>query len=326
MTQEVLYGAAFERASVVADLTQGEVLGLADACVVLGDAAAPMSDEAAQAAAEDDATEGLVVAGHATDDVVLLTQTCDLQETSPDEYVCLVAPVRRVSERLAREALRGRRPRLAGLPWLDETSVVDLSFITTVERSLLVDVPSRGHPRTPRERQHFANAVSRYLTRPALPDHVNAVLKPFLERIAQRYDKNSAEGHCLNQVAEFRLEATPDVDAEAPALTVLALIDEVDLPSVPAGAEVDHTRVDQLVERGIAAAAEHALRAGTPLEKREGWTALGELWIRPSVERARGATDIGSVELTVLNGAELSYARSLNAPPLDLRYLSTRPA
>lgn len=326
MTQEALYSAAFQRAAVVADLIQGEVLALADACVVLADAAAPMSDEAARAAIDDDVTEGLVVAAHATDDVVLLTQTCDLQETTPDEYVCLVAPVRQVSQQLAREALRGRRPRLAGLPWLDDSSVADLSFITTVERSLVIDVPTRGRPRTPRESQHFANAVARYLTRPAMPDHVNAVLRPFLERISQRYDRNSAEGHCLNQVAEFRLEASPDVDAAAPALTVLALVDEVDLPALPTRAEVDDTRVDQLVGRGIVAAAEQALRALDPVQKREGWTALGELWIRPSVDRAQQAPDIGSVEMIVLNGEELSYARSLNAPPLDLRYLSTRPA
>ncbi len=94
MTQDVVYGAALQRAAVVAELIQGEVLGIADACVVVGDAGAPMSREVALAAADSGVTEGLVVAPHVVDDVVLLTQTCDLQETTPDDYVCLVAPVR----------------------------------------------------------------------------------------------------------------------------------------------------------------------------------------------------------------------------------------
>lgn len=178
MTQETPYGPTFERAAAVARLIQGEVLGVTDACVVVGDAAAPMSDEMAVAVAESGVAEGLVVAPHVVDDVVLLTQTCDLQETMSEEYVCQVAPVRQVSAQLAREALRGRRPRLIGLPWHGDGSVAELSLITTIERSLLVDAPSRSRPRTPRERLHFANGVSRYLTRPAFPDAFNAVLKP----------------------------------------------------------------------------------------------------------------------------------------------------
>jgi len=213
-----------------------------------------------------------------------------------------------------------------GLPWRSDGAVADLSLITTIERSLLVDAPRRARPRTPRERLHFANAVSRYLTRPALPDHVNMVLKPFLERISKRYDKNSAEGRCLHKVAEFRLEASPDLDAQAPALTVLALIDEADLPTLPPDAELDNASIDTIAGQGIPVAAEQALGEQDPLRKREAWTALCELWIQPALEKAREAANVGSVEMAVLNGEELSYARSINAPPLDLRYLSTRPA
>jgi hypothetical protein len=62
------------------------------------------------------------------------------------------------------------------------------------------------------------------------------------------------------------------------------------------------------------------------IAKREAWTALAECWIQPSLELVPRVAGIGSVEITVLNGEELSYARSLNAPILDLRYLSTRAA
>lgn len=64
---------------------------------------------------------------------------------------------------------------------------------------MLVGVVSRGRPRTPSERFHFAETISRYLTRPALPDPINAVLLPFVKRIAEKHDKQSAEGRCAHR-------------------------------------------------------------------------------------------------------------------------------
>src|SRR5262249_40668289 len=43
MTQPTLLEAALQRAAAVASLLQGEVLGVADACVVLAETAAPLS-------------------------------------------------------------------------------------------------------------------------------------------------------------------------------------------------------------------------------------------------------------------------------------------
>ena len=54
--------------------------------------------------------------------------------------------------------------------------------------------------------------------------------------------------------------------------------------------------------------------------------ALAECWIKPSVDLAPTVPGVGTVEVSVLNGEELSYACSLNAPILDVRYLSTRAA
>jgi hypothetical protein len=326
MTQEMEYGSALERAAVVATLIQGEVLAVADACVVIGDAAAPLSAEVADTAAELGMAEGLVVAPYVVDDVVLITQTCDLQETTAEERTCQVAPVVRVDPQIARQALRGRRPRYVALPWRDDQSVADLSLVTTVERSVLVGAESLGRPETSQERLRFADAVARHLTRPALPDAVVEVLVPFLTRIKDKHDKNSDEGRCLDKVAEFRLEAVPDIDAESPALTVLALLDEADLPPIPPGADLDDERIDALVQQGIARAAKAALETSDPVRKREAWTALTELWVQPAVDKAAQTEDVGSVEANVLNGDELSYARSRNTPVLDLQYLSTRPS
>jgi hypothetical protein len=168
--------------------------------------------------------------------------------------------------------------------------------------------------------------VSRYLTRPALPDPINEVLSPFVKRLAEKHDRNSAEGRCTYKVMDLRLEATPDLDDDEPALNVLMILEEEELPRLPAGANLDNDRVDDLVNAGPASAAEAVQAAANAIAKREAWTALAECWIKPSVVSVPQVAGVGSVDIAVLNGEELSYARSINAPVLDLRYLSTRTA
>lgn len=325
MTQPTILETALQRAAGVSCLIQGEVLGLVDACVVLADAGAPLSPDAVEVAAAEGVTSGTIVVPHAVDEVVLLTQTCDLQTTSADEHRCLVTPVMRVSQQKAREASRGRRPGLADLPWIDDRSIADLSRITTVERSLLVGASSRGRPRNPRERLHFAELVGRYLTRPALPNEINQVLSPFVKRIAEKHDRQSPEGLCAHSVAEIRLEGTPHLDADEPALNVLVILEEEELPSLPLSAELHDERIDELINAGVTRAAEAVHASTNAVERREAWTAVAECWIKPSAELVPRIPGVGSLEITVLNAEELSYARSLNAPILDLRYLSTRP-
>ena len=218
MTQPTFIEDALQSAAVVARLIQGEVLGAADACVVLAEASAPLSAEAVEVAANEGVGSGLIIVPHAVDDVVLLTHTCDLQRTTPEEHRCLLAPMIHMSEQFAYEALRGRRPGFAALPWIGPTAVADLSRVTTAERSVLVGAPSKGAPRSPEERLHFAETIGRYLARPALPDAVNDVLAPFVRRIAEKHDKQSPEGRCAHKAAELRIEATPDFDHRAPAL------------------------------------------------------------------------------------------------------------
>jgi hypothetical protein len=282
--------------------------------------------EAADIAVSAGIGSGLIVVPHAVDDVVLLTQTCDLQFTTSAEYQCLVAPVMHVPEKFAYEALRGRRPGFAGLPWVSLTAIADLSRITTVERSVLVGAISRGRPRTLREQLHFAETISRYLTRPALPDPVNEVLSPFVRRIAEKHDRESAEGRCAHKVSELRVEATPDIDHEKSALNILMILEEDELPRLPAGSHIDDSRIDSLIGAGLTAAAEAVHQAGNSVAKREAWMALAECWIKPAVELVPAVDGVGSVEITVLNGEEFFYARSLSAPILDLRYLTTRAA
>lgn len=314
---------ALRRAGAVEELIQGEVLELADVCVVIADSAWPLDDASEQAAAETGAN-GLMVVPEAVDVVVLLTQTCDLQRTTAEERHCQVAPVLDRGPTFARETSRGRRPGWVALPWYMTTAVAELSRITTLERSVIVGVKSLGRPTTPREQLHFAEAASRHFTRPALPDDVVTVLRPFLERMQERHDRDSSEGRCIEKIATLRLEAIPDLGAPTSHLTILLVLDTEDLPCVDPD-DLDQDRIDTLVQRGTVTAADAAQDAADPIGKREAWTALAELWLEPAAEAAQAVGTVDGITVEVLNGDELSFARSRNSPELDLAYLSTRP-
>lgn len=314
---------ALQRAGAgVIGFIQGEVLALPDVCVVVADAAWPLDDSSAELAAEE-GDDGLIVVPEAVDVVVLLTQTCDFQETTSEQRNCQVAPVVERGETFAREVLRGRRPGWVALPWYHSTAVAELARITTLERSVLVGVQSLARPGTPHQRLHFAESVSRHFTRAALPDPVVEVLRPLLERMRDRHGRASDEGRCIEQIATIRVEAVPHFDAATPYLRVLLVLDVENLPSI-GGAELDHNGIDDLVSRGRAAAATAVQQATDPIAKRKAWLALAEHWLQPAVEIADATPEVDGIDVLVLNGDELSFARARNAPELDLAYLSTR--
>jgi hypothetical protein len=316
---------ALVRAAAVQNLIQGEVLELPDACVVLADAEWPLDAASADAAAAQN-NEGVAVVGRAADIFVLLTQTCDLQHTDEESYLCQIAPVFECAPELAHSVERGRRPGLAAVPWFSDGHVADLALITTVERSLIVEKPSLARPQTAQERLHFAEAVSRHFTRAALPDPVCLVLAPFLERIKEKQGRKSEEGQCIQRIATLRVEASPDLDAPAPNLTLLIVLDDPHLPPLPDGDEIDQSRVDALVARSTQDVAKEIVRSRDPLRIREGWYALAEKWIQRCVEIAAATEDVGAIDVEVLSGRELDFTRARNAPELDLAYMSTRAA
>ena len=319
------FEAAYARASHVRTYIQGEVFDRPDLCVVLADAAWPL-DELSRSAADEAGGDALVVVPEPVDRVVLLTQTCDLQVTEPGARLCQVAPVVDRGVTFAHEAARGRRPGWADVPWHSPSSVADLSRITTVERSVLVEAASVGRPETAAARFHFAETVSRHFTRAALPDPIVDVLRPVLQRMKDKHDKQSPEGRCIGLVATLRVEAYPDLDDAAPTLTLLVVLEAVDLPPLPEGAELDDDRIDALVKAGSVAAAIQALEATDPVQRREAWVALAELWTEPAVAIAAESTQVDSIDVEVLSGDELTFTRVRNAPELDLAYLSTRAA
>lgn len=313
-------------AGALSALVQGEGFDLQDACVVVADAKLPLHQLSIEWREELGVEDGLIMVGHPTDQIVMITQTCDLQRTTEDEYTCQVAPVLKADPRFVREVARGRRPGFAAIPWLGDDRVADLSRITTVERTVVYEQPSAGRPAATDEQLDFAEAITRHFARVALSNEINQVLALFVDRVKEKDGKRSDEGCCIEQLYEIRLEADPTFDHPSPALTVLFILRAQDLPSLPSTVELDQDRVDGLEERGISAAAKAIVSAQDDLHLREAWLALAELWVEASLEAAEQEPAVGSLHAAVLNDEELSYARSRRSPQLDLRYLSTRAA
>lgn len=322
MTNDLGHQKALKRAQGVDKFIQGEIFDLPDACVVLADPAWPLSDGAASIMAEQDGA--MVVVPEPTDEVVLITQTCDLQITDANNRLCQVGPVMDVGETFANEAQRGHRPGFAALPWYSLGKVADLSRITSLERSLLVGKKSLSRPRTASERLHFAETVSRHFTRIALPDPISDVVNRFLRRIRDKHDKNSYEGKCISLIANLRIEANPNLDSESPDLKILVILEASDLPPIPENEDLDDNHIDQLKSLDHEEIAKALFHTTDPKSQREAWTALAERWIESAVDLAEITNGVGSLEIEVLSGDDLSFTRQRNAPELDLAYLSTR--
>ena len=77
---------------------------------------------------------------------------------------------------------------------------------------------------------------------------------------------------------------TPDIDhEEKPALNVLMILEEDELPLLPAGSSVDDGRIDSLVGVGRTVAAEAVNQGATrSLSARRGWR-----WLTPDRARCR---------------------------------------
>jgi hypothetical protein len=107
---------------------------------------------------------------------------------------------------------------------------------------------------------------------------------------------------------------------------LLVVLETPDLPHLPGGADLDQAHIDNLVLRGHAEAAKVAINATDPIVRREGWTALVELWAKDAVTRASTTPGVDGLDTEVLFGDELSFTRARNAPELYLAYLTTRAA
>lgn len=317
---------ALQRAGeFIKGFVQGEVISAPNPCVIVIDRAWPLSDAAELV--YDVRSSGLSAISTASDTVVLLTQTCDLQETNSDEHLCQVTRVVEVDAGEAEKVLRGHFPGMVALPWHSPGAIARLAEITTIERSVLVGSESLSKPRNDAERIHFSEMTGRHFSRFAFPDDVSEIMRPLRSRMKEKHDKGSPEGSCASMVQTIHLEASPLFDADLLDLNVLFILKTSDLQTMSKEVRdaLDGEAIDRFMSLPVKALADSALKEVDPSKQRELWTALAELWLRGCLGVAEAKQSIGTITAEVLNGTEFTFERSRSAPELDFGYLSTRP-
>lgn len=210
----------------VSELLQGQIFEI-PSLPILGSRARSMHPDLQQAATiRPGGSKSLVVPVRvATGKVMLVTQSCDLQErrTARGQVLAHVAPVVRLEDDTLREARRDGRPNFVPVPWVDDVSFADLDQMAVVDRGVLAEATPGARPAEP-ARRDLAYRLGRYFSRAALPDEVQKALRPMQKIADARHD---ATVRVRDAVVQIRVASTPEYDDPGPwALRVLLVVDD----------------------------------------------------------------------------------------------------
>lgn len=159
--------------------------------------------------------------------VVLISQTCDLQERRTLQGRTLVQVAQVVSladSPLLSDAMNLAKPQYVPLPWFGEHYFADLDHVATFDRSLLASIQDLSSP-VESQRRRFSYLLGRYYSRPALPDDVVKALKP-LQKKAEEGKQASLRRIMDDAVEQIRVLPEPPFDSgEKSHLTIYFLLD-----------------------------------------------------------------------------------------------------
>lgn len=159
--------------------------------------------------------------------VVLISQTCDLQERRTLQGRSLVQVAQVVSladSPLLNDAISLAKPQYVPLPWFGEHYFADLDHVATVDRSLLMSIHDVASP-VESQRRRFSYLLGRYYSRAAIPDDVVKALKP-LQKKAEGAKQASLRRILDNAVEQIRVLPVPPFDSgEKSHLTIYLLLD-----------------------------------------------------------------------------------------------------
>ncbi|CAN5283952.1 hypothetical protein BH20ACT13_BH20ACT13_23120 [soil metagenome] len=216
-----------ERADAVArDWRQGDAFRSEDLSpLVVADLSLPLTEPSLTAAQEQsaDPSSNVALIWHDEDVLVVISQDCDVVETSAREPYVTVSPVIVLDAERAGLASDGYMPRLAPIPALGSDHFADLSRVLTVEKSMLLTATRIARLRDREEMKQFRGVVHRRFSRTAFPDGLNVVLDRFLERLRRRRKKDSTEGRAVDAITEIRVRAFPSWESQEIDVTVYAL-------------------------------------------------------------------------------------------------------
>lgn len=223
-----------EVAESVADLVQGSVVSL-PWLPVLSTTQEPLFEPARVLVSEGAArpiqgTEFVAAAETALGQVMVITQTCDLQEhkTRAGRVLATVAPIVQLTAKDAEDARAAKKPHFVAVPWISNYAFADLDQATAIDRAVLAPTSVVAHP-PEAERRRLAYLLGRAFARPALPNAVDRCLAPLRTKAIKSKDVNVRR--LLDEaVLAIRVRPEPEYGSGPVDITVWFMIDPYWIP------------------------------------------------------------------------------------------------
>lgn len=191
----------------------------------------PISEESKDIVQQDNPVE-TDLAESGVPGFVVITQTCDIVRSCSERPFLEVAPLEKIdNEQTLKEIQRGKRPRYAYISGCaNQFLVADLDRVMTVEKAVVARQWTRNEGcKNEQEARQLSHALARKRVRPAFPDDFIEVVKPLLDRMTEKHDKNSPEGEALRELREIRVCASPSWDSSEVELMFYFIANESSL-------------------------------------------------------------------------------------------------
>ncbi|MEV6430093.1 hypothetical protein [Nocardia sp. NPDC051463] len=265
--------------------------------------------------------------------VALISQTCDVvQKTRTYVQVARVVKIDGDRSGLAR---KGKMPRYAHLPAIDDQTFADLEVVATVAKSAIVGRPMKRGIGNDEQVRDFSEAVARKFGRFAFPDEV----VPWINKLENAAYKSagkqgSAMGRVLDDILELRIEVGNGWDEAPYELTLLIVVKsgiipvygDDELPDLPGALQnwlhtgTNGCRTPQQIAERLSATTD-------PVEKYFLWDSFAEALAdscTPSESTdlsIRNAVLGGALTAEALSADDLSYARYRRTERVDVDHL-----
>lgn len=286
-------------------------------------------------------TEGAAASVPTPDGVVIVSQTCDIVQSSKTH--CLVAPIVSCTDEELSQARKGQAPLRLYLPPVVgvDAQVADLQQMTSIPKLVIVGTELAARRTTDEQGEHarnIADRLGRLFTRFPFPDEVYPAFNKLRKRVQKTAGGQGWFGQVLDYVEDLRV-AADQWPADGRRLTLHIVVSERFLIPVEEadpgwdwsratvhdkrnGESLDTLGLDRLSEllvkniRELDNAAAPA-DSTTLLRLWEAWTVATEAaYLGPSTP----AVDTFQAELT--SDVEFTYADWKRSESLDLEVLS----
>lgn len=270
--------------------------------------------------------------------VVIITQTCDL--VLPGRPTFHVAPIKMLDEKDAKPARNGRQANLVHVPELGPLSFADLTFVSTLHKSVLLQSETRRGVVQIEDVRNFGQRVGRRFSRFAFPDDVVPWIRPLQKLVESRDGRlDSPAGWAFDKVASLRLECEEGWKAAPYALTlcvilrpgILPAFDPDFLPEIPADISDWLYDKDGSVKPKANQIAERLKRDEKILDPASRywlWGGLADAWAAECVapknaqQSVLNAVQDDRIRGDLCSSEDFSFERFRHSEELDLDHLS----